>query len=265
MPWPREPVRADWGWSARGVITGHYQRWRTGKMTLSASPTRLTGGETVTLTLQIASDEFAGRNVQGSSISTRPDDGWSTRQTLTQTGTLHAALRQATARITLPANARASSNSWRWQASAHVDGPGTQPLSASLRLCTVLKHRGRPGILLHLTRWTALRRRNARRRRRSPTQGTRDSTRQLAMAGVVGRATRLRHHPDRVRVLLAAQYWRLRPDPITSPGPGLLPGCAGRGAVQPAVHRGRTGVDGRRYRAARDAHARDGETRRTGG
>lgn len=104
------------------LITGHYQRWRTGKMTLSASPTRLTGGETVTLTLQIASDEFAGRNVQFKLDLDEADDGWSTRQTLTQTGTLHAALRQATARITLPANARASSNSWRWQASAHVDG-----------------------------------------------------------------------------------------------------------------------------------------------
>lgn len=104
------------------LITGHYQRWRTGKMTLSASPTRLTGGETVTLTLQIASDEFAGRNVQFKIDLDEADDGWSTRQTLTQTGMLHAALRQATARITLPVNARASSNSWRWQASAHVDG-----------------------------------------------------------------------------------------------------------------------------------------------
>ena len=104
------------------LLTSHYQRWRTGRTTLSASPARLMGGETTTLTFQLASDKFAGRTVNFKVDLDESDDGWSTRQTLTQTGLLHAALRQATARITLPVSARASSNSWRWQASAHVDG-----------------------------------------------------------------------------------------------------------------------------------------------
>lgn len=105
-----------------GLITSHYQRWRTGKISLSASPARLTGGETVTFAFHIASDEFAGRNVNFKLELEEADDGWTTRQTLTQTGVLHAALRQANARFTLPVDARASSNGWRWQASAHVDG-----------------------------------------------------------------------------------------------------------------------------------------------
>jgi len=104
------------------LVATHYQRWRTGKTSLTVSPARLAGGETVTLTFQIASDDFAGRNVNFKLDLEEDDDGWSTRQSFTQTGALHAALRQATARISLPPNARASSNSWRWQASAHVDG-----------------------------------------------------------------------------------------------------------------------------------------------
>ena len=54
------------------LITGHYQRWRTGKMTLSASPTRLTGGETVTLTLQMRAMSSLDVTFNSSSISTRP-------------------------------------------------------------------------------------------------------------------------------------------------------------------------------------------------
>lgn len=118
------------------LLATHYHRWRTGRVKLSVAPDALVGGETLILRFDIEHDDFAGRTVNFSLELQESDDGWTTRDTLKTTGVLHAALRQATARITLPANARASSNSWRWQASAHVDG-----LQYSNAECGVVVHR----------------------------------------------------------------------------------------------------------------------------
>ncbi len=104
------------------LLATHYQRWRTGRVSLTVSPNGVAAGEAVTLRFDIASDDFAGRPVNFSLELQESDDGWTTRDTLKATGVLHAALRQASVRIVLPANARSSSPGWRWQASAHVDG-----------------------------------------------------------------------------------------------------------------------------------------------
>ena len=103
------------------LLVTHYQRWRTGRVKLSVMPDAVAGGESVTLRFDIERDNFAGRLVHFALELQENDDGWSTRDTLKATGVLHAALRQATAKITLPVNARSSSNSWRWQATAHLD------------------------------------------------------------------------------------------------------------------------------------------------
>lgn len=118
------------------LLATHYQRWRTGRVKLSASPQAVSGGETVTLRFDIERDDFAGRTVNFSLELQESDDGWTTRDTLKATGVLHPALRQATAHITVPANARSTSHSWRWQTSAHVDG-----LQYSNAECGVVVHR----------------------------------------------------------------------------------------------------------------------------
>lgn len=95
------------------LLVTHYQRWRTGRVKLSVMPDAVAGGESVTLRFDIERDNFAGRLVHFALELQENDDGWSTRDTLKATCVLHAALRQATAKITLPVNARSSSNSWR--------------------------------------------------------------------------------------------------------------------------------------------------------
>lgn len=115
------------------LLATHVHRWRTGRVSLAASPDGVAAGEAVTLRFDIASDHFAGRVVNFSLELQESDDGWTTRDTLKGAGVLHAALRQASTRITLPANARSNSPGWRWQASAHVDG-----LQYSNAECTVV-------------------------------------------------------------------------------------------------------------------------------
>lgn len=118
------------------LLATHYHRWRTGRVKLTASPHTVAGGETVALRFDIERGDFAGRTVNFSLELQESDDGWTTRETMKATGVLHAALRQAIAQITLPANARSSSNSWRWQANAHVDG-----LQYSSAECGLVVHR----------------------------------------------------------------------------------------------------------------------------
>jgi len=118
------------------LLATHYQRWRTGRVKLSATPDAVAGAETLTLRFDIEHDNFAGRTVNFSLELQESDDGWSTRDTIKAHGVLHAALRQATARITLPVNAKSTSHRWRWQASAHVDG-----LQYSSAECAVVVHR----------------------------------------------------------------------------------------------------------------------------
>ena len=107
---------------AVGLVLTHYQRWRIGKATLTASPASVEGGDVVTLRLQIERADLGNRDVHFALESQEEDDGWTTRQSLKEVAPLHSALRQASVSITLPDNARASSARWRWQANAKIDG-----------------------------------------------------------------------------------------------------------------------------------------------
>ena len=100
------------------LIKSHYDRWRVGNTKLAAHPASVVCGDAVTLDFQVDNDNFAGQSVKFELLGQLDDDGWTTRQTITQTATIQPALRHATARLTLPENAKESSGAWRWRATA---------------------------------------------------------------------------------------------------------------------------------------------------
>ncbi len=103
------------------LIIGHYQRRRLAQAAIAVSPKIVQGDSTITLTLQLDRDDLGDRDITFALEAQENDDGWSTQQRQTQVVRLHAATRQASAQFTLPHNARATSASWRWRASARVD------------------------------------------------------------------------------------------------------------------------------------------------
>lgn len=121
---------------AAGLILTHYQRWRIGKATLTASPASVEGGDIVTLRLQIERADLGNRDVHFALESQQEDDGWTTRQSLRKVAPLHSALRQASVSFTLPDDARPSSARWRCHASAKIDGLKFAPSE-----CDVTVHR----------------------------------------------------------------------------------------------------------------------------
>ncbi len=106
---------------AAGLVTGIYQRFRRGPATLGATPNGPRGGDTITFTLHLDRDEPRDREIVFALEAQENDEGWNTQQTMTHVAKLHGGMRQASAQFTLPHNARATSASWRWRASARVN------------------------------------------------------------------------------------------------------------------------------------------------
>ena len=103
------------------LIKSYYERWRVGKTQLHVRSGAVSAGERVTLEFQVERDDLGGQRVKFELLGQEDDDGWTTMHTMTQTATIHAALRNATARLMLPDEARASSASWRWLATAALE------------------------------------------------------------------------------------------------------------------------------------------------
>jgi hypothetical protein len=104
------------------LITTHYQRWRLGRTTLTASPDAVTCGETLQLRLALTRADLGPRSVRFRLQLQESDEGWRTVQTLEQLGQLHPGVPWVNGAITLPADAKPSRSGWRWRAVAVIEG-----------------------------------------------------------------------------------------------------------------------------------------------
>jgi hypothetical protein len=104
------------------LIATHYQRWRLGRITLTASPDAVTCGDQVHLRLELARADLGPCNVRFKLELQESDEGWRTVQTLEHLGQLHPGVPWVNGAITLPEDAKPSRPGWRWRAVAVIEG-----------------------------------------------------------------------------------------------------------------------------------------------